>query len=378
MTIDLMTKLGIETPIFAFSHCRDVVVEVSRAGGFGVLGAVMFPPDQLEQELDWIDRHTDGKPYGIDFLIPANYSKDAEESELPLLDMVPAQHRDFVTKLLDDAGIPRLPDDQAAELKARIAKREKNLTPAGARELLKIARKHPNIRMYVSALGPMPTDLVDELHGEGIVVGALCGKPEHVKHHRAAGTDVLIAQGGEAGGHTGTVPTFMLVPQIVEAAAGDMAVLAAGGINRGSQIAAAQAMGAQGVWTGSIWLTTMESELSEFEREAMFRARADDAVRRKVLSGKPVRMLRSKLSEAFEAEGAPAYLPAPLQGLLFLEARARIDRAENVEYYTSPVGQGVGEMNEATTVRDVMYKLQLEYVEALEKLAANPALQALQ
>jgi len=378
MTIDLMTKLGIETPIFAFSHCRDVVVEVSRAGGFGVLGAVMFPPDQLEQELDWIDRHTDGKPYGIDFLIPANYSKDAEESELPLLDMVPAQHRDFVTKLLDDAGIPRLPDDQAAELKARIAKREKNLTPAGARELLKIARKHPNIRMYVSALGPMPTDLVDELHGEGIVVGALCGKPEHVKHHRAAGTDVLIAQGGEAGGHTGTVPTFMLVPQIVEAAAGDMAVLAAGGINRGSQIAAAQAMGAQGVWTGSIWLTTMESELSEFEREAMFRARADDAVRRKVLSGKPVRMLRSKLSEAFEAEGAPAYLPAPLQGLLFLEARARIDRAENVEYYTSPVGQVVGEMNEATTVRDVMYKLQLEYVEALEKLAANPALQALQ
>ncbi|MCB1362762.1 nitronate monooxygenase [Hoeflea sp. CAU 1731] len=378
MTIDLMTKLGIETPIFAFSHCRDVVVEVSRAGGFGVLGAVMFPPDQLEQELDWIDRHTDGKPYGIDFLIPANYSKDAEESELPLLDMVPAQHRDFVTKLLDDAGIPRLPDDQAAELKARIAKREKNLTPAGARELLKIARKHPNIRMYVSALGPMPTDLVDELHGEGIVVGALCGKPEHVKHHRAAGADVLIAQGGEAGGHTGTVPTFMLVPQIVEAAAGDMAVLAAGGINRGSQIAAAQAMGAQGVWTGSIWLTTMESELSEFEREAMFRARADDAVRRKVLSGKPVRMLRSKLSEAFEAEGAPAYLPAPLQGLLFLEARARIDRAENVEYYTSPVGQVVGEMNEATTVRDVMYKLQLEYVEALEKLAANPALQALQ
>lgn len=378
MTIDLMTKLGIETPIFAFSHCRDVVVEVSRAGGFGVLGAVMFPPDQLEQELDWIDRHTDGKPYGIDFLIPANYSKDAEESELPLLDMVPAQHRDFVTKLLDDAGIPRLPDDQAAELKARIAKREKNLTPAGARELLKIARKHPNIRMYVSALGPMPTDLVDELHGEGIVVGALCGKPEHVKHHRAAGADVLIAQGGEAGGHTGTVPTFMLVPQIVEAAAGDMAVLAAGGINRGSQIAAAQAMGAQGVWTGSIWLTTMESELSEFEREAMFRARADDTVRRKVLSGKPVRMLRSKLSEAFEAEGAPAYLPAPLQGLLFLEARARIDRAENVEYYTSPVGQVVGEMNEATTVRDVMYKLQLEYVEALEKLAANPALQALQ
>jgi NAD(P)H-dependent flavin oxidoreductase YrpB (nitropropane dioxygenase family) len=369
MKIDLLGTLGYQAPIFAFSHCRDVVVEVTKAGGFGVLGAVMFPPDRLEEELRWIDSHVDGRPYGVDMLIPARYDREAESSTTPLQSLIPAQHREFVNKILDEAGIPKLPPDQEEALAKHIASREKNTTPAGAMRLVEIALRHPQIKLFVSALGPMPRDLVDRLHGQDIVVGALCGKAAHVKHHRDAGTDVLIAQGTEAGGHTGTVSTMVLVPEVVEAAGGEVAVLAAGGISRGSQIAAARAMGADGAWLGTIWLGTVESELTPFERQVLFKASSDDAVQRKVLSGKPVRLLRSKFSEAWEAPGAPPYLLPPLQGLLFLEARARIDRAQRADYYSTPVGQVVGSLKEETSVKQVMYRLLAEYSDALEKMS---------
>ena len=365
MAIDLKARLGFDTPIFAFSHCRDVVVEVTKAGGFGVFGAVMYSPEQLEQELSWIDQHVDGKPYGVDMLIPAKYDKEAEESDQPLMDMIPQTHRDFTSHILDEAGIPPLPQDQQEELRRRITAREKNVTPVGAMKLVEVALRHPQIKMFVSALGPMPNELVEELHSRDIIVGALCGSARHVKHHRAVGTDVLIAQGAEAGGHTGTISTMVLVPEVVDAANGEMAVLAAGGIRRGSQIVAAQAMGAAGIWTGTIWLGTGESELSPFEKEVLFGSSGEDAVQRKVLSGKSVRMLRSKFSEAWEAPDAPPYLPPPLQGILFLEARARIARAQRGDYYSSPAGQVIEGMTEQTTVREVIYRLNSEYADAL-------------
>lgn len=365
-----MTRLGCDVPIFAFSHCRDVVVEVTKAGGFGVLGAVMFPPERLEEELRWIDEHVGDRTYGIDMLIPSRYDKLAESSTTPLRDLIPWSHRDFNNRLLDEAGIPPLPADQEAELQAHINAREKNTTPAGAMQLVDVALQHPKIKLFVSGLGPMPRDLVNQLHQRDIIVGGLCGKAEHVKHHEAAGTDILIAQGAEAGGHSGTISTMVLLPEVVKAARGKMTVLAAGGISHGSQLLAAQAMGAQGIWLGTLWLGTVESELTPFEREVMFNAPSEGTVQSKVLSGKPVRLIRSKLSDAWEAPGAPPFLQPPLQGLLFLEARARIDRAQRADFYTSPAGQVVGNLMEPTSVKDVMYRLMLEYSDALERIGA--------
>ena len=184
----------------------------------------------------------------------------------------------------------------------------------------------------------------------------------------AAGVELIGAQGTEAGGHTGEIATMVLVPQVVEACGAGVAVLAAGGIARGSQIAASLAMGAQGVWCGTVWLATRESELDEFERAVLLATKTEDAVRRRARTGKTVRMIRSRLSEAWEQPGAPKFLPTPLQGILYNEAHARVVRARRKDLYSFPAGQVVGLLNEVTSVRDVMVRMQMEYLEAVERL----------
>ncbi len=369
MRTNIARTLGCDVPIFAFSHCRDVVVEVTKAGGFGVLGASTFPPDQLEQELRWIDDHVAGRPYGVDVLIPANYDLEAEAESAggDLERLIPEQHKQFMERLLSEAGVPPLPEDERRRVQREIVEGRGNMTPAGARRLLAVALAHPQVKLVVSALGAPPADVTADLKARGVMIGALCGKAAHAARQRAAGVELFIAQGTEAGGHTGDIATMVLVPQIVEACAG-LPVLAAGGITRGSQIAAALAMGAEGVWTGTIWLGTRESELTPFEKEALFAARAEDAVRRKARTGKPVRMLKSALSEAWEQPGAPDYLPTPLQGVLYNEAHARVVRAQRRDLYSFPAGQAVGTMTEETSVREVMLRLQNEYLTAMERL----------
>ena len=370
MRTPICDTLGCDLPIFAFSHCRDVVVEVTKAGGFGVLGAATFSPEQLEAELRWIDQHTDGKPYGVDVIIPAKYDRRAESTTEDLEKMIPQEHRAFMDKMLDDAGVPPLPPGERERIHREIIDGRGNMTPDGARRLLQVALKHPQVKMVVSALGSPPPDVVEDLRAHKVVIGAMCGKGEHAKRHVAAGVQVIIAQGTEAGGHTGEVATMVLVPQVVEACGDAVAVLAAGGIAKGSQIAAALALGAQGVWCGTIWLATRESELDPFEKEALFAARTEDAVRRRARTGKPVRMLKSTLSEAWEAPGAPAYLPTPLQGILYNESHARVVRAKRRDLYSFPAGQVVGMLNHETSVRDVMMQLQTEYLDAMERLYA--------
>ena len=368
MRTPICAKLGCELPIFAFSHCRDVVVEVTKAGGFGVLGAGTFSPEQLEAELRWIDQHVKGRPYGVDVIIPTSYDKQAERSTDDLEQQIPAEHRAFMDKILSDAGVPQLPPDERARILREIIDGRGNMTPDGARRLVRVALDHAQVKMVVSALGSPPADVVAQLRSRNVVIGAMCGKGEHAARHRAAGVEVIIAQGTEAGGHTGEIATMVLVPQVVEACGDEIAVLAAGGIARGSQIAAALALGAQGVWCGTVWLGTRESELDPFEKEVLFGARAQDAVRRKARTGKTVRMLKSQLSEAWEQPGAPAYLPTPLQGILYNEAHARVVRARRKDLYSFPAGQVVGMINEESTVRDVMVRLQTEYLDTMERL----------
>ena len=368
MRTALCEKLGCELPIFAFSHCRDVVVEVTKAGGFGVLGAATFSPEQLEAELRWIDQHVAGRAYGVDVIIPTQYDKEAERTTEDLENLIPDGHRAFMDKILDDAGVPPLPADERARVHRDIVNGRGNMTPDGARRLLRVALAHPQVKLVVSALGSPPPDVMAQLRAAKVMVGAMCGKGEHAARHVAAGVDVIVAQGTEAGGHTGDIATMVLVPQVVAACGDKVAVLAAGGIAKGSQIVAALALGAQGVWCGTLWLGTRESELDPFEKEVLFEARAEDAVRRKARTGKTVRMLKSKLSEAWEQPGAPAYLPTPLQGILYNEAHARVVRAKRKDLYSFPAGQVVGMLTEETSVRDVMVQLQTEYLDTMERL----------
>jgi NAD(P)H-dependent flavin oxidoreductase YrpB (nitropropane dioxygenase family) len=364
MRTQLARDMGIEFPIFAFSHCRDVVAAVTRAGGMGVLGALYFTPDELEIELAWIDEHVDGKPYGVDLVMPAKVQLpegvDAANLERTLEDMITQEHRDWVEKVLAEHDVPPLPDD---------VERGHHLlgwTDATARPQLDVALQH-SPSLLVNALGPPPKDIVDTAHEHDILVAALASNVQHAQKHKNIGVDIIVAQGTEAGGHTGEISSMVLWPEVIEAM-GDTPVLAAGGIGKGSQIAAALAMGAQGAWTGSIWLTCAESDMAPLVVEKMLEAPSSQTVRSRALSGKPARQLRTEWTDAWERDDCPGFLPMPMQFMLVSDALSRIGRSQRRELVGMPVGQVVGLMNEVRPVRDVMRQLVEEYVESVERL----------
>jgi NAD(P)H-dependent flavin oxidoreductase YrpB (nitropropane dioxygenase family) len=368
MRTEICDRFGIEFPIFAFSHCRDVVAAVSKAGGMGVLGALAFSPEQLELELRWIDAHVEGKPYGVDVVIPASYvGKQQGGLEIgELQGLVSERHRAFIDKILQEYQVPELPPDEP---------RRGGLlgwSDKGGRAHVEVALSHP-IKLIANALGPPPKDVIDAAHAHGIQVAALVGRADQALRQVQAGVDIVIASGYEAGGHTGEIGSLVLIPEVVDAVA-PVPVLAAGGIGTGRQMAAALALGAQGVWTGSIWLTVEESDTSPVLREKLLRARSGDTVRSKALSGKPARQLRTPWLDAWEGPDSPGTLPMPLQMLAIWEAQARIGRAAHLErsrareLVGTPVGQIVGQMNHVRPAREVVYELVDECLDAMQKL----------
>ena len=367
MRTRLCDDLGIEFPIFAFTHCRDVVAAVSNAGGFGVLGAVGFTPEQLEIELNWIDEHVGDHPYGVDVVIPGKYEGmgelDADKLAGQLREMVPQGHLDFAAKLLADHGVPELPEGESNQLRLL------GWTSATATPQVEVALTHEGVRLIANALGTPPPEVIEQVHASGRKVAALCGSPTQAQKHRDAGVDIVIAQGGEAGGHTGEVGSVVLWPQVIEAVA-PLPVLAAGGIGTGAQIAAALGMGAEGVWTGSLWLTVEEASLSPAQKQQLLDAGSRDTVRSRSFTGKPARMLRSAWTEAWEQPDTPDPLPMPLQYMVSGDCVARGSRYPDkaLDVMFNPVGQVVGQMNTIKKTRDVVLQLVEEYVDAVERL----------
>ena len=300
MKTEVCEKFGIEFPLFAFSHCRDVVAAVTNAGGLGVLGAVAYTPERLEEELRWIDDHVGGRPYGVDVLVPG---KIAKEADAPggldaLLAAVPAEHWSFLTDLFERYGVPAGERPRGGGGGAG-----RQVTKQGATELIDVALKHP-IRLIASALGPPPPLMVERARTAGVPVAALVGTVEHARRQVEAGADLIVAQGGEAGGHTGEISTMVLVPEVVDAVA-PLPVLAAGGIGSGRQMAAAMALGASGVWCGSVWLTTEEAETLPAVKAKMLAATSSDTVRSRSRTGKPARQLRSAWTEEWDSARQP-------------------------------------------------------------------------
>lgn len=356
---------GIEAPIFAFSHCRDVVVATSKAGGFGVLGAAWMTPEHLEQELKWIDDHIDGHPYGVDMVFAAT-STEVAFDKTPR-ELLPAETMGFINGLLDADGVPPLPQEEAEGWYADYA-RNLSFSPVVSEALLDVALAHP-VKFVVSALGVAPPHIIQRVHDQGIKFGALVGSARQARKQVEAGIDVIIAQGSEAGGHTGQVTSMVLWPEIVDAVA-PVPVLAAGGIGRGRQMAAALALGAEGVWCGSVWLGTVESELTPDMREVLYAAHAEDAVITYGYTGKPCRAIRSKYTEAWERPDAPAPLKqVPLQSILSGEPFRRVERARRKDWMTYAAGQVVERVNEPTSVRNVIYDMILEYAETVERVS---------
>ena len=373
MNSKICELLDIEFPLVAFTHCRDVVVAVSKAGGCGVLGAVGMSPEQLEQELKWIDDHIDGKPYGVDVLIPNKMVDQSEKFDADKLKgMIPQEYADFRADVLEKHNIEanelRTIDTAGSSFAA-------NTKSDGAKALLDVAFNHP-IKLIANALGVPPDWMLQMGKENDVKVAALLGTAQHAINQVKAGVDILVVSGTEAGGHCGSVSTMVLIPEVYEAIQpyGDVPILAAGGIVTGKQMAAAMTMGASGAWCGSVWLTTVESEVPPVIKEKMVAANSSQTVRSRSRTGKHSRQLVSPWTEAWEAESAPDPLPMPLQPMVAEPALQKVaklaegghDGARDLATYW--VGQGVGLMNQSISASDVVQEFKEDFIGAYERL----------
>ena len=375
MNSKLCKELGIEFPLFAFSHCRDVVAAVTKAGGFGVFGATNLSGPELEIELNWIDSQVNGMPYGVDLIVPNNFVGKGENlSDEDMLGKIPQSHKDFAHNILENNGIDVDPNELEEDRKNHL-RFGKNMTPEGANESLTVAFNHP-IKMIVNALGMPPKQMVDMAKDAGVKVGALVGAKKHAINQINAGVDILIVAGGEAGGHCGEVSSMVLIPEVYNAIKDikDVPILAAGGIASGSQMAAAMAMGASGAWCGSVWLTTTEAETNPIVKEKMLSASSADTVRSKSRTGKHSRQLRSPWTDAWENSDQVQPLPSPVQPLVAEPALRKLDKLslagnkQAADLATYWVGQAVGLMNETKSAGEVVQDFKTDFIEAYERL----------
>jgi NAD(P)H-dependent flavin oxidoreductase YrpB (nitropropane dioxygenase family) len=365
----LCELLGIEHPIVGFTPSEHVAAAISRAGGLGVLGCVRFNhATDVDNALTFMDSSTDGKPYGVDVVMPAKVP--AEGAQVDLAKLVPQGHKDWVEETLRKLGVPPLPADDADGAGEKQGSAVLGWLHSVARQHVEVALSH-RPALLANALGSPPQDIIEQAHAHHIKVAALAGKAEHARRHVAKGVDIVVAQGYEAGGHTGEIATMVLVPEIVDAVGGTAPVLAAGGIGSGRQIAAALALGAAGAWMGTAWLTTEEYRITVSQpamHEALLAATSSDTTRARIYTGKPARLLKNSWTAAWEEEGAPEPLPMPLQNVLVADAHQRLMNSGNPDVVPMPTGQIVGRFSAARSVADLMASLVRETDETLARL----------
>ena len=362
---ELCERLGIEFPIFAFTHCRDVAAAVSNTGGLGVLGAVGFSAEELEVELTWLDEHVGDRPYGVDIVIPGKYEGmgelDPVKLEEELRAMIPEEHRTFAKKILADHGVPELEGGPRRELLG--------WTAATAAPLVEVILRHEKVKLVANALGTPPDDVIEQVHDHGMLIAALAGSVKHALNHKAAGVDIVICQGSEGGGHTGDVGSIVLWPEVIDAVS-PLPVLAAGGIGSGRQMAAAMVMGAAGVWTGSLWLTVEEADVPPKQMESYLKATSRDTVRSRSFTGKPCRLLKNDWTDAWEAPGNPKPLGMPLQMMVAIDCVSRghayPEEARDVNF--NPAGQIIGAATSVRRTKDVVLGMVEDYIDAVERL----------
>lgn len=373
MQTPITEMFGIEFPILAFTHCRDVVAAVSKAGGLGVLGAVGHSDSGLETDLAWIEAEIGDRPYGVDLIVPARYA-GSDEGGLDVADLVaaiPGAHQEFLDDLMERYQVPEDPDAAGWAIRPGEAPFSANR----ASQQLDIALAH-RPSLVANALGPPPSEMVQSCREAGVKVAALAGTRVHAERHVAAGADVIIAQGTEGGGHTGQIGSMVLLPEVVDAVA-PVPVLGAGGIGRGRQMAAAMALGAAGVWCGSVWLTTEEAETHPVVKSKMLAASSGDTLRSRSITGKPARMLRTAWTDEWDRADTPEPLGMPLQPMLTSAVMERINRAAHregsgaEELATYFVGQVVGTMNRTRGAGQVVLDMVEEFIDAAEAVAAQ-------
>jgi NAD(P)H-dependent flavin oxidoreductase YrpB (nitropropane dioxygenase family) len=356
----LCDKLGIEYPVVAFTHCKDVAVAVINAGGFSVLGEALHSPDHIAADIKWIRDRVGGKPFGIDLVLPASVPEERTVEQL--LAEIPQSHRDFEQKIKRKYDVPD--PKQAPDLHIWGGLDQKR---ALAQVEVVFDERVP---VFASGLGS-PAFLLKRAHQLGMQVWGLVGKPRQAKKQVAAGTDVIIAQGFDAAGHTGNIGTFSIVPQIADAAReAGVPVLAAGGVTTGRHLAAALALGAAGVWTGSLWLASRESDVNLPLKERLLEAETDDTVYSDCISGYTMRTTRCPWHDEWLGPDAPEVLKPPLQMLLSANYIQGSLDYQRKDLMTEAAGQGIHYVTEMKPARQILSDLVDEALDVFERFAS--------
>lgn len=351
----LSRQLGIDHPVFGFCHSAPVVAAICQAGGLGVLGATRHTPEEIEHELAWIRRQVGQRPFGVNLVLPEGMPEHNDRCAIE--DQLPAGHRQFVQSLIEKYQVPAAsgPGERSRFVRSQEV----------AHQQLE-AVLQSDVNLLACGIGA-PLEVIERAKAGGKTVVALVGSPRHARAALSKPIDILVAQGYDAGAHTGTIGTFSLVPQIVDLA-GDVPVLAAGGVATGRHLHAALAMGAQGVWMGTAWLSAAEFPMAEPLRRKLLAAGSDDTVISRADSGKTLRQLRSAWSDEWAAAGAPAPLKMPWQDILVGDLLGAIDEHQVEPLMHTPAGQSVAYFNQVQSVADIMQGLVQEAEVSMRRL----------
>lgn len=355
----LCEKLEIEYPVVAFTHCKDVAVEVINAGGFAVLGEALHTPNQIAMDIKWIRDRVSGKPFGIDLVLPSTVPEEKTVDEL--LAMIPPEHRKFEQEIKRKYNVP---DPKVAPDIHHWG----GLDQKRALDQMEVIFDE-RVPVFATGLGS-PAFLIDRAHQLDMQVWGLVGKPRQAKKQIAAGTDVVIAQGYDAAGHTGNIGTFSIVPQIVDAARGSKTlVLAAGGVTTGRHLAAALALGAEGVWTGSLWLASRESDVNLPLKERLIESETDDTVHSNCISGYTMRTTRCPWHDEWMREDAPEVLKPPLQMMLSANYIQGSLDYQRKDLMTEAAGQGIHYVKEMKPARQILSDLIEEAFDVFDRFS---------
>jgi NAD(P)H-dependent flavin oxidoreductase YrpB (nitropropane dioxygenase family) len=355
----LCDMLGIEFPIIAFTHCKDVVAAVVNAGGFSVLGEAMHAPDEIAADIKWIRERVGTKPFGIDLVLPASSPLSGSLDELEA--NIPETHRAFATQIKEKYNVPEPKGQQALHQWG-------GLNQELARSQLDVVLEE-RVPVFTSGLGN-PAFILEAAHERGIKVFGLVGKTRQAQREIEEGVDAIIAQGYDAAGHTGSIGTFSIVPEVV-AIAGDTPVIAAGGITTGRHLAAALCLGASGVWTGTLWLASRESDSDMIIKEKLVNATAEDTVHSRAVSGMTMRTTKCPWTDEWAKPDAPKTLSAPYQMLLsssYIQA-ANDHRREDLMFEAA--GQGVSFITSMKPARQIVFDIVDEAHTVFEELMGS-------
>ncbi|MBW2063131.1 MAG: nitronate monooxygenase [Deltaproteobacteria bacterium] len=337
----------------------ELVVAVSEAGGLGVLGAAGFTVEEMREQIREIKKLTD-KPFGVDILLPKQFVEMGDQpfekgAEIPLTELIkrlPKEHFEWLMKIKEEM---RLPDLESSFASGSTTSRPNASVKACIEE---------GVPLFCAGLGN-PGFMVEDAHAAGMKVLGISGNTKNVRRIAQAGADLVVAQGHEAGGHTGRVGSMALWPQAVDAAA-STPLLAAGGIGDGRGLAAALAVGCVGVWVGTRFLASVEAGALPIQKETIVEATDEDTRRTYLYTGKTSRAIYNQLHDLWENSGLEP-LPLGIQGLLASALAEMFNKAEMKEYMGPFSGQVAGLIDEVTPAAQIVEEMVEETVDILTR-----------